>query len=85
MHASKRVVTVDRHEWTLPCPAHHTEVDKAMATANQERNALASRGTRTGDVYVAGGDDLVVISFEVERPSIVLDAGVLRTVGAADA
>lgn len=79
MHASKRVVTVDRHEWTLPSPAHHTEVDKAIATANQERAALATRGTRTSDVHVTAGDDLVVISFEADRPRIALHIDDRRT------
>lgn len=71
MDAEKRVITIDRHEWTLKSPAHHTEVDKACAVAEQERAQLAARGTRTGDVHVsAADDDELVISFEVERPKV---------------
>lgn len=70
MHANKRVVTVDRHEWTLSSPAHHTEVEKAVAAANQERATLAARGTRTGDVHVSANDDEVIVSFEAERPKV---------------
>ncbi|MET9081416.1 hypothetical protein ABZX77_05845 [Streptomyces sp. NPDC004237] len=68
MDAEKRVRTVDHHEWTLKQPAHHTEVEKAVAVAEHERTALASRGVRTGDVHIHGGDTELVISFEAERP-----------------
>jgi hypothetical protein len=69
MDADKRVITIDRHEWTLKSPAHHTEVEKACAVAEHERATLASKGVRTGDVHVsAAEDDELVISFEAERP-----------------
>jgi hypothetical protein len=68
MEAEKRVVTVDRHEWTLKAPAHHTEVTKAVEVAEHERARLASRGVRTGDVHVHGDDTALVVSFEAERP-----------------
>lgn len=70
MDASKRVITIDRHEWPLKSPAHHTEVKKAVSVAERERAALAAKGTRTGDVEVSASDDLVVISFEAERPKV---------------
>ena len=44
MDADKRVITVDRHEWTLKSPAHHTEVEKAVAVAEHDRARLAARG-----------------------------------------
>ncbi|MFF9097600.1 hypothetical protein ACF1AX_31320 [Streptomyces sp. NPDC014802] len=68
MEAEKRVVTVDRHEWTLKAPAHHTEVTKAVAVAEQDRARLASRGVRTGDVHVHAADDELIVAFEAERP-----------------
>ncbi|MFI6249007.1 hypothetical protein [Streptomyces sp. NPDC051016] len=68
MDAEKRIRTVDHHEWTLKQPAHHMEVEKAVAVAEHDRAALASRGVHTGDVHVHGGDDALVVSFEAERP-----------------
>ncbi|MEI5520700.1 hypothetical protein WB388_08805 [Streptomyces brasiliscabiei] len=68
MDADHRVITIDRHEWVLRQPAHHTEVEKAVVVAEHERAALASRGTRTGDVHIHGDDTELVISFEAERP-----------------
>lgn len=68
MDAEKRVRTVDHHEWTLKSPAHHTEVEKAVAVAEHDRARLAARGVRTGDVHVHGDDTELVISFEAERP-----------------
>ncbi|MEU9208507.1 hypothetical protein AB0D27_11270 [Streptomyces sp. NPDC048415] len=68
MEAQKQIVTTDRHQWSLASPAHHTDVDKAMALADQERATLASKGVRTGDVHVWSLDNQVVISFEAERP-----------------
>lgn len=68
MDAEKRTVTIDRHEWTLKSPAHHTEVEKAVAVANQERAQLAAHGKRTGDVHISANDDEVIVSFEAERP-----------------
>lgn len=69
MNAQKRIVTTDRHEWSLPSPAHHTEVEKTMAAATQERAALASKGVRTGDVHVWSHDSTVIVAFEAERPT----------------
>jgi hypothetical protein len=68
MDADKRVITIDRHEWTLKQPAHHTEVAKAVAVAEHDRAALASKGVRVGDVHVHGDDTELVVSFEAERP-----------------
>lgn len=68
MDADKRVITVDRHEWTLKSPAHHTEVEKAVTVAEHDRARLASRGVRTGDVHIHGDDTELVVSFEAERP-----------------
>lgn len=68
MDAEKRVITVDRHEWVLKQPAHHTEVEKAVAVAEHDRARLASRGVHTGDVHIHGDDDELVVSFEAERP-----------------
>lgn len=68
MDAEHRVVTIDRHEWVLKSPAHHTEVDKAVKVAEHDRGRLATKGVRTGDVEISAHDDQVVISFEAERP-----------------
>jgi hypothetical protein len=68
MDATKRIILVERHEWTLKQPAHHTEVEKAVAVAEQDRARLATRGVQTEDVHVHGGDDELVISFQAERP-----------------
>ncbi|QIJ62578.1 hypothetical protein [Streptomyces sp. JB150] len=68
MDAEHHVTTVDRHEWTLKSPAHHTEVEKAVRVAEHDRARLASRGIRTGDVHVHAADDQLVISFEAARP-----------------
>lgn len=68
MDAEKRVRTVDHHEWTLKAPAHHTEVDKAVAVAEHERATLAAKGIRTGDVHVSGDGEQLLISFEAEQP-----------------
>jgi len=68
MDADHRVITIDRHEWVLKPPAHHTEVEKAIAVAESVRAGLASKSVRTGDVHIAGDDQEVVISFEAERP-----------------
>lgn len=68
MDAEHRVVTIDRHEWVLKSPAHHTELAKAVAVANQERATQATRHKRTGDVHITASDDHVIVSFEAERP-----------------
>ena len=68
MDAEKRVINYDRHEWTLKTPAHHTEVEKAVAVAEHDRAQLASQGIRTSDILVHGDDTQLVISFEAERP-----------------
>jgi hypothetical protein len=70
MDADKRVITIDRHEWTLKSPAHHTEIEKAVAVAEHERATLAAKGTRAGDVHIHGDDTELVISFEAERPKV---------------
>ncbi|WP_432169099.1 hypothetical protein [Streptomyces sp. 1222.5] len=81
MDAEHRVITIDRHVWTMKGPAHHTEVDKAMAVANQERHQLLSAGAWTGDVFVSGDDEHVIVSFDVRRPET--EAG--TTTAATDA
>jgi hypothetical protein len=63
------VIKVDRHEWVLKSPAHHTEVEKAVDVAGRERAGLIARGVRTGDVQLAAADNEVVVSFEAERPA----------------
>jgi hypothetical protein len=68
MDATKRIILVERHEWTLKQPAHHTEVEKAVAVAERERGHLAARGVQTGDVHIHGGDDELIVSFQAERP-----------------
>jgi hypothetical protein len=68
MDAEHRVTTLDRHEWVLKSPAHHTEVSKAVAVAEQERATQAARSKRTGDVHITASDDEVIVSFEAERP-----------------
>ncbi|MET9122966.1 hypothetical protein [Streptomyces sp. NPDC004528] len=68
MEAQKQIVTTDRHQWSLKSPAHHTEVERAVAVANQERAAAASKGVRTGDVHIWSHDDEVIVSFDAERP-----------------
>lgn len=68
MDAEKRVRTVDHHEWTLKQPAHHTEIEKAVAVAEHERAALAAKGVHTGDVHISGDGEQLLISFEAERP-----------------
>jgi len=68
MDADHRVITYDRHEWVLKSPAHHTEVEKAVAVAGQERARQASHGRHTGDVHITAADDEVIVSFEAERP-----------------
>lgn len=68
MDAEERHVTIDRHEWALKSPAHHTELEKAVTAAERKRGALAARQVRTGDVYVTAADNEVIVSFEAERP-----------------
>ncbi|WP_155054551.1 hypothetical protein [Streptomyces blattellae] len=74
MDAEHRVITIDRVEWVLKSPAHYTEVEKAVAVAENRRAAAAARGTRTGDVFISAADDEVIVSFETERPAEVTDA-----------
>lgn len=85
MDAEHRVVTIDRHEWTLKSPAHHTEVDKAVAVANTERAQQGARGKRTGDVHVTASDDQVIVSFEAERPKNPKRGGVAFPTDQAEA
>ncbi|MEV5449989.1 hypothetical protein [Streptomyces sp. NPDC052535] len=69
MDAEERRVTIDRHEWVLKSPAHHTELEKAVAVAERKRADLATRrGVRTGDIYVTAVDTEVIVSFEAEQP-----------------
>lgn len=84
MDAEKRVVTVDRHEWTLKAPAHHTDVAQTVAAAENDRARLAARGVRTGDVHVHGDDTALVVSFEAERPKNPKRAAISLGVGAEE-
>ncbi len=70
MDAEERRVTIDRHEWVLKSPAHHTELEKAVAVAERKRAELAVRRVRTGDVHVTAADNEVIVSFEAERPKV---------------
>ncbi|MFD7793585.1 hypothetical protein [Streptomyces sp. NPDC059759] len=85
MDAQKQVVTVDRHEWSLTSPTHHTEIDKTIAVANHERGELASKGVRTGDVHVWSHDGKIVVSFEAERPKVATRRTAVAAPEAADA
>ncbi|MFI5973568.1 hypothetical protein [Streptomyces sp. NPDC051452] len=67
MGAEHHVITIDRHVWQMKGPAHHTEVDKAMAVANQQRSQLAAGGMWTGDVYVSADDEHVIVTFDARR------------------
>jgi hypothetical protein len=69
MDAQKQVITIERHVWTLRGPAHHTEVEKAIAVATHERQERAARGRTVGDVYLSVDDDHIVISFDAKRPA----------------
>lgn len=68
MDAQKQVITLERHVWTMKSPAHHTEVEKAVAVANQERQRHAARGRTVGDVYLSVDDEHIVVSFDAKRP-----------------
>ncbi|SHI66505.1 hypothetical protein [Streptomyces sp. 3214.6] len=68
MDADHRVITIDRHEWALKSPAHHTEVEKTVAVAVEARATQAAHGKRTGDIHITASDDEVIVSFEAERP-----------------
>ncbi|MFF3884087.1 hypothetical protein [Streptomyces sp. NPDC001914] len=79
MEADHHIIEIDRHVWTLKAPAHHTEVDKTMSVANQERSLLTAGGSWAGDVFLSGDDQHVVVSFDARRPdktttSAALDA-----------
>ncbi|WP_329214887.1 hypothetical protein OG352_05445 [Streptomyces sp. NBC_01485] len=80
MDANHRVITIDRHEWALKSPVHHTEVEKAVTVAERVRADLASKGIRTGDVHIGGDDQELVISFEAERPKNAKRSGAAFTV-----
>ncbi|MET9158256.1 hypothetical protein ABZX56_11050 [Streptomyces parvulus] len=68
MDAEERRITIDRYEWALKSPAHHTELEKAVAVAEKKRAELAAKRTCTGDVHVTASDNEVIVSFEAERP-----------------
>jgi hypothetical protein len=68
--ANKRTLRITRHEWTLPSPAHHTEVGKAVIAAEHEQEALRKRGLHPTDIVISSEDELVVIGFEVAQPEI---------------
>ncbi|MFD4343442.1 hypothetical protein ACFWQ6_00930 [Streptomyces coelicoflavus] len=70
MDAEERRVTIDRHEWALKSPVHHTELEKAITAAERKRSDHAARHGRTGDVYVTAADGEVIVSFEAERPKV---------------
>jgi hypothetical protein len=81
MEAQKQIVTTDRHQWSLTSPAHHTEVEKAVAVANQERATVASEGVPTGDVHIWSHDGQVIVSFDAERPKSPKRGGELAKEG----
>lgn len=62
MQADERTRTVTHHEWVLPSPAHHSEVAKALAVANQKRQAEPGYPT---DIEFTHGDDEIVIGYSV--------------------
>lgn len=64
MQASRRLVRINRHEWALKSPAHHTEIAKAVAVAVHESEALE----RGSDVQISARDEEVVVWFEAEQP-----------------
>jgi hypothetical protein len=68
MEASKRTVSVDRHEWVLASPAHYTEIEKAVAVAVNEQARAEDRGHQPTDIQVAAHDDEVIVYFEARRP-----------------
>ncbi|MEU3899774.1 hypothetical protein [Streptomyces sp. NPDC045251] len=71
MDAEERRVTIDRHEWALKSPAHHSELEKAITAAERKRSELLTRkGARVGDVHVTAADDEVIVQFEAERPKV---------------
>lgn len=79
MHADERTRTVVHREWTLPTPAHHTEVAKVVAVAHQKHDAEPGHPT---DVAFTHGDDEIVIGYSVERhPALVAGVAdhILRT------
>ncbi|MGW6292454.1 hypothetical protein [Streptomyces sp. NPDC055058] len=70
MEAEERRVTIDRYEWALQSPAHHTELAKVVAVAEKKRAELAARRVATGDVHVTAADNELVVSFEAARPKV---------------
>lgn len=68
MDANQRTIRLTRHEWTLPSPAHHTEVGKAVIAAEHQQERLRKRGQHPTDIVIGSEDELVVIGFEVAEP-----------------
>lgn len=65
MEASKRVIRTERVEYFLKTPAHHTEVEKAVAVAARD---LESRGARhRTDIWIHGDGDEIIVRFEVDE------------------
>lgn len=64
-----RTVITKRHEYVLHAPAHWSEVDKAVAAAQQDRETvLKSPDVRAGDVVITSVDnDEIIIGFFVEE------------------
>ncbi|MFE6362938.1 hypothetical protein ACFVP3_23430 [Streptomyces sp. NPDC057806] len=85
MHASRRMVTIDRHEWVLKSPAHHTELDQAVRAADAERVRIRDRDHQVGDIQIRAAADEVIVSFEAERPKNPKRSGVAFSTGEAEA
>lgn len=62
MLATRRKVIIERHEWTLKSPAHHTEIQKAIEVAAHDSEVAG--GT---DVRVSATDDEVVVWYETKE------------------
>ncbi|MEU0941083.1 hypothetical protein [Embleya sp. NPDC005971] len=65
MLAERRTRTVVHHEWTLPHPAHVTDVAQAVDVALATREREHPRAT---DITVTAEDELLVIGYRVEEP-----------------
>lgn len=64
MQANERVRKVIYREWTLPVPAHHTEVQKALDVAVEARRAHSQENPT--DITVSVEDDQIVIGYSRE-------------------
>ncbi|MFI1580050.1 hypothetical protein [Embleya sp. NPDC020630] len=65
MLADRRTRTVVHHEWTLPHPAHISDVAMTLDVAETTRQREHPRAT---DITVTAADELLVIGYRVEEP-----------------